>query len=281
MSDERRRIFRLLETADNFIKYAPGDRKQRAAARAGKRYEKALALARRIGDSDLERQATLRIEDLERRASLPSDGSAETDRSPGIETADVPEHALERVPPGQRLKRGWPVLHVGPVPVFDTASWRLTIRGEVERTVELTYDELKALPDVEMQADFHCVTGWSKLDNFWRGVRAQDVLDLAGPAPGASNVTVHGEYGYTANLPLDALRRRDCLLAWGHNGSDLSPKHGYPLRLVVPQLYGWKSVKWVRSLELTHEDVRGFWEVRGYHNRADPWLEERYSYQES
>ncbi|MDQ3878036.1 MAG: sulfite oxidase-like oxidoreductase [Actinomycetota bacterium] len=195
-------------------------------------------------------------------------------------TSDLPAHAQARVPPHQRVTRGWPVLHEGPIPRFDVDSWRLTVDGACESPFELTYDELKALPNVEMNSDFHCVTGWSKLDNTWTGVQTRVLLEKAQPRDDATHVLMHAEYGYTANVPIDRLLADDALVTWMHNGSDLAPKHGYPLRTLVPKLYGWKSVKWVRRLELLNADRRGFWEVRGYHNRADPWLEERYSYQE-
>jgi DMSO/TMAO reductase YedYZ molybdopterin-dependent catalytic subunit len=285
VSTTRERIFELLETADNFVKYAPSGREERAARRARKRYERALELAESAGDDEMAGQARVRLDDLERRARLPRDSRADLDADDGptggILTAELPAHAAARVPPGQRVTRGWPVLHEGPIPRFDRAAWRLTVTGLVTTAVELTYDELQVLEVVEMRADFHCVTGWSKLDNFWRGVRAADVVERAAPTDDATHVTVGADYGYTANLPLAALLDPESLLAWGHNGADLAPKHGWPLRLVVPRLYGWKSVKWVRSFELMAEDRRGFWEVRGYHNRADPWLEERYAYQES
>jgi DMSO/TMAO reductase YedYZ molybdopterin-dependent catalytic subunit len=283
MSD-RERIFKLLETADNFVKYAAPGREQRAADRARKRYERAAKLAEAAHDSQMVEQVKLRLADLDRRASLPPgavDDGMGSDLGADIVSADLPPHAEARVPPGQRVTRGWPVLHEGPIPRFDPATWRFNVKGDVAAPVELTYDELRALENVEMRADFHCVTGWSKLDNVWRGVRAKEVVGRAGAHADASHVTVGAEYGYTANVPLDALLDDESLLAWGHNGEDLAPKHGWPLRLVIPKLYGWKSVKWVRSFELMTSDRRGFWEVRGYHNRADPWLEERYSYQEA
>jgi DMSO/TMAO reductase YedYZ molybdopterin-dependent catalytic subunit len=156
----------------------------------------------------------------------------------------------------------------------------LQLRGACKQPYELTYDELQALPNVDLHSDFHCVTGWSKLDNLWRGVQTRLLLDRAEPSQDASHVLVHAEYGYTANLPVETLMDEDALVTWSHNSRDLAPKHGFPLRLLVPRLYGWKSVKWVRSLELLTHDHRGFWETRGYHNHADPWREERYAYQE-
>jgi DMSO/TMAO reductase YedYZ molybdopterin-dependent catalytic subunit len=278
---ERERIFKLLETADNFVKYAPPGREGRAAERAKRRYERAARLAEKDGDAELVGQARLRLADLERRASLPPDAVATAPGADEIVTTEPPDHASARVPPGQRVTRGWPVLHEGPIPRFDPSSWRFTVGGTVGTEVDLTYDDLRSLENVEMRSDFHCVTGWSKLDNVWRGVRARDVIAPSNPAPQARHVSVVAEYGYTANVPLEAVLDEEALLAWGHNGADLAPRHGWPLRLVIPKLYGWKSVKWVRSFELLAEDRRGFWEVRGYHNRADPWREERYSYQES
>ena len=281
MSD-RDRIFKLLETADNFVKYAPPGRLDKAALRARRRYEKAGKLAEAVGDGDMLEQVRLRLGDLERRAALPPEEvDATTDNIGGsIATSDLPVHAQSRVPPGQRVTRGWPVLHEGPIPRFDPATWSFEIRGETAREVSLSYEELRARPHVEMRSDFHCVTGWSKLDNVWTGVRTKDLLADAGPTESAAHVVVHAEHGYTANLPLAVLLEDDALVAWSHNGDDLAPKHGWPLRLVVPKLYAWKSVKWVRGFEVTADDRRGFWEIRGYHNRADPWLEERYSFQE-
>ena len=276
MGDSDERLFQLIRTADNFVKYSGGS--QRGRNRARLRLERALAEAEESGNEEIVDQVKLRLRDLDR---VPAAVDAiEPDEKEEV-SSPLPEHASKRVPPGQRVRRGWPVLHEGPIPHFDPTSWRFAVTGAVAMDVELGYEELRALPNIEMRSDFHCVTGWSKLDNEWRGVKASTVIDLAGPLQGASHVVVHAEYGYSANVPLDVLQEETSILTWHHNGSDLEPKHGYPLRLVVPRLYGWKSVKWVRSFELLTQDRRGFWEVRGYHNRADPWLEERYSYQEN
>ena len=281
MNLQRARIFRLLETADNFVKYARPGGYERAAGRARKRYERAAKLAESAGDTEMLAQVRIRLEDLDRRSAAMGEDSVETDGTDVVQIAsDIPEHAQERVPPGQRVTRGWPVLHEGPIPRFDPLAWRLAIDGATRNRVELTYDELKSVGPVMMDSDFHCVTGWSKLDNTWTGVQTKTLLARADPLPEASHIVVHADFGYTANVPLAALVADDALVAWGHNGRDLAPKHGWPLRLVVPTLYAWKSVKWVRRFELLTEDQRGFWEVRGYHNRADPWREERYSYQE-
>jgi DMSO/TMAO reductase YedYZ molybdopterin-dependent catalytic subunit len=192
----------------------------------------------------------------------------------------VSEDQAKRVPPGNRLVRGWPVLHYGPIPKFDESEWDLTVDGLVEEPFTLSYAELKALPNVDVTADMHCVTGWSTLDNAWHGVSFKTLRDRAKPKPEAKWVIAHCDYGYTSNLSLQAMDEEDVLVAWAHGGEDLTPEHGYPLRLVAPQRYAWKSAKWLRGLEFTDHNRRGFWEVRGYHIHADPWPEERYSYQE-
>ena len=190
------------------------------------------------------------------------------------------EGSRRRVPPGQYLVEKWPVLSYGPTPPFDPKRWDFRIFGLVEEPVRLTYEEFRALPRTELVADFHCVTAWSRLDNRWQGVRAGDVVGLVRLRPGADYVTVHCDGGYTTNLSLAELLQEDVVFADRHDGKDLDPDHGWPLRLVVPALYAWKSAKWVRGLEFLGENRRGFWELRGYHVRGDPWNEERYSDQE-
>ena len=191
-----------------------------------------------------------------------------------------PEEIAKRVPPGQRLVKGWPVLHYGPIPKFDEAAWDLEVSGLVESPFRLTYAELKALGPADVQADMHCVTGWSTLDNEWTGVPFRVLAEKAKPKPEAKWVIAHCDYGYTSDLSLEVMMDDDVLVAWAHEGEDLAPEHGFPLRLVVPKRYAWKSAKWLRGLEFTAQNERGFWEVRGYHVHADPWGEERYSYQE-
>lgn len=186
-----------------------------------------------------------------------------------------------RVPPGQRLTRGWPVLHASPVPLFDPERWRFRCWGLVAQETEWTWEEFRALPSVRVKADFHCVTGWSKLDNVWEGVSYRALEALASPAPAATHALVYAPYGYSANLPIEALRDDDVLFAWSHDGKPLDPEHGGPLRLVVPKRYAWKSVKWANGIQLLDRNARGYWEERGYHNDADPWTEERYSWQEA
>lgn len=276
----RETIFHLLETGDNFVKYAAEGKQERAAERARRKFERAAELAVEVGDLEMLELARLRLEDLERRGAGPDVAEVAGARAVADEaTGARPPPGRDRVPPGQRVKKDWPVLHEGPIPRFDPAVWRLRVWGATEQPLELSYDDVKAFPNVTMTSDLHCVTGWSRLENRWLGVRVSDVLERARP-DGARHALVHAEYGYTANLPLATLLEDVALLAWGHDGRYLEPKHGWPLRLVVPKLYGWKSVKWVRGFELLEHDRRGFWEVRGYHNRADPWRQERYAYQE-
>jgi DMSO/TMAO reductase YedYZ molybdopterin-dependent catalytic subunit len=173
------------------------------------------------------------------------------------------------------------VLHYGRVPPFAPAAWDLRVFGGTADGSERrwTWAEVEALPRVELEADFHCVTKFSVLGNTWRGISPQVVLDRVPPAAGVTHVMVWAEYGYSANLSLADFGAG--LFATHRNGEPLTPDHGAPMRLVVPQLYAWKGPKWVRGVEYLTGDRRGFWEERGYHNRADPWLEQRYSYQES
>ena len=189
-----------------------------------------------------------------------------------------PDTAREqRVPPGQQLTEKWPALHHGGVPGIDASGWTFTISGLVEKERELSYKEFTSLPMVKVFSDIHCVTGWSKLDNLWEGVSAGRIKELVKILPEARFVIVRAEGGFTTNLTLDDFFQPDVLFAVKHNDQPLSPQHGYPVRLVVPRLYFWKSAKWVTGIILTAEDSPGFWESHGYHNHGDPWTEERYS----
>ena len=181
----------------------------------------------------------------------------------------------ERVPPGQFVSRKFPVLTYGPTPKVALDSWRLRVFGLVEKEVELSWEQFSALAWVTVEADFHCVTQWSALDNTWEGVLFSDLADLAKPRPEARHIMAHCYGGYTTNLPLE-MTLDEGILAHRHNGQDLAPDHGWPLRLVVPRRYGWKSAKWLNGIEFMAEDKPGFWEVRGYNNNADPWKEERF-----
>jgi DMSO/TMAO reductase YedYZ molybdopterin-dependent catalytic subunit len=183
----------------------------------------------------------------------------------------------QRLPPGQYLTEKWPVLHYGIVPRVDLANWNFRVWGEVEQPFSLNWDEFRTLPRKKVRTDIHCVTRWSRLDAEFEGVPIGAILERARLKPTARFVLAHAEQGYTANLPLTVLDDSDVLLADTADGAPLTPEHGYPLRLVVPKRYFWKSAKWIRGLEFMAQDRRGFWERNGYHNDADPWREERYS----
>ncbi len=182
-----------------------------------------------------------------------------------------------RLPPGQYLTEKWPVLHYGSVPRVDLATWDFTLWGEVERPLTLTWGEFQALPRRRVRCDIHCVTRWSKLDAEFEGVAMRTILDLVRPTPAARFVVAQCEQGYTTNLPLDALSDDDVLLVDTYGREPLEPDHGWPLRLVVPKRYFWKSAKWIRGLQFLGHDLPGFWERYGYHNEGDPWLEQRFS----
>jgi DMSO/TMAO reductase YedYZ molybdopterin-dependent catalytic subunit len=187
-----------------------------------------------------------------------------------------------RLPPGQYVPAGWPVLHYGPVPVFNPETWDLRVVGATESGQERRWNwaQLAELPRTRIVADFHCVTKFSIQDAAWDGIAAADLLRAVPPAPAVTHVMTWADFGYSANVRIADFLAEDTILATHLDGAELSPEHGYPLRLVVPSRYGWKSVKWVRAVEYLTKDRRGFWEERGYHNTADPWCEQRYSYQE-
>lgn len=185
--------------------------------------------------------------------------------------------AIDRVPPGQRLVTGFPVLQAGRVEHGDKATWRLTLSGLVDRPRTIDWPALMALPSTEQTCDIHCVTTWSKLDTRWKGVRVSDLLQGVTVLPEARHVVIHAAAGWTTNLPLPELLRDDVLVAYEYDGRPLSAEHGGPVRLLVPRLYFWKSAKWLTGIEFTAEQRLGFWETRGYHALGDPWLEQRYS----
>ncbi len=186
----------------------------------------------------------------------------------------------KRLPPGLFLVDKFPVLSYGPTPRFNPQNWDLRVFGIVEEEVRLSFEQVRALPLSRQVSDFHCVTTWSRLDNLWEGVRVVDLMKRVRLKPLARHVVIHCDGGYTTNSALEEFLGDDVMLAWRLDGRDLEPDHGWPLRLVVPKLYGWKSAKWVHAIEFVSEERRGFWEVRGYHNHGDPWREERYSFQE-
>jgi len=183
-----------------------------------------------------------------------------------------------RLPPGQYLTEKWPVLHAGSVPNTDLATWDLRVFGEVENPVSLSWEELSALPRAENVQDIHCVTRWSRFDTRFGGVHWRELAKLVRPTPSARFVVAHAEQGFTSNVPLEFLEDDRALLATEADGEPLTPDHGWPLRLVIPGKYFWKSAKWLRGIELRATDEPGFWERYGYHNDADPWREERYGF---
>jgi DMSO/TMAO reductase YedYZ molybdopterin-dependent catalytic subunit len=182
-----------------------------------------------------------------------------------------------RLPPGQHLVNNWPVLDLGIQPHVTRESWRLDIDGEVEHPFTWRWSDYAAAPQSEKTSDIHCVTSWSRYDNDWQGVSTHDLLEAAGVKDSAHHVILHSDDGYTTNLELADFASPDALLAHSWQGTPLTAEHGGPVRLVVPHLYFWKSAKWLRRIQFVTQDHPGFWEVRGYHNRGDPWTEERYS----
>lgn len=185
----------------------------------------------------------------------------------------------DRVPPGQTVTDGFPVLHYGSVPYYnDMSKWDLRIFGLVEEEVTLSYKEFMALPRQEFKNDIHCVTTWSKLDNTWEGVAVGEIMSRVKLKSTARYVMLHAEHGWTTNLPLEDFMRETSFFAIKHNGEMLTPEHGYPVRMVVPHLYFWKSAKWLRGIEFMEKDKPGFWERNGYHMYGDPWRSQRYDF---
>jgi DMSO/TMAO reductase YedYZ molybdopterin-dependent catalytic subunit len=185
-----------------------------------------------------------------------------------------------RLPPGQYLTEKWPVLHAGDVPDYpaDLAGWDFRVEGEVETPLTLTWAELDALPKAEVTQDIHCVTRWSRFDTTFAGVPWSTIRERVGQRASAHYAVAHAEAGFTANVPASLLDADGALLATHADGEPLAPEHGWPLRLVVPGTYFWKSAKWLRAIELRATDAPGFWERYGYHNDADPWKEQRYAF---
>jgi DMSO/TMAO reductase YedYZ molybdopterin-dependent catalytic subunit len=184
-----------------------------------------------------------------------------------------------RLPPGQYFTEKWPVLHAGSVPRYDDLeTWTFRVFGEVDNQVELSWAQLNALSRSSNTQDIHCVTRWSRFDARFEGVHWRELAKLAMPKPTARFVIAHAEAGFTSNVPISYLEDENALLATNADGAPLTPDHGYPLRLVIPGKYFWKSAKWLRGIELSNVDKPGFWERYGYHNDADPWQEERYGF---
>jgi len=196
----------------------------------------------------------------------------ESGMKPGKISADA------RIPQGQSRVTDFPVLDMGIRPSINTPTWTLRLFGLVNHETTLDWKTFKSLPQTKVVADMHCVTRWSQLDMNWEGVLARDLVALVQPAEAAQFVTLHGADGYTTNLPLYALLDDDVIIAHSVLNEPLSMEHGWPARLVVPKRYAWKGAKWISGIEFHEKDRPGFWEVRGYHNDADPWKEERFGY---
>jgi DMSO/TMAO reductase YedYZ molybdopterin-dependent catalytic subunit len=186
----------------------------------------------------------------------------------------TPEELAERLPPGQYAEAGFPVLTAGPTPEVDTAAWRFRIDGMVAETAEWGWEEFQALPFETVPCDIHCVTKWSKLGTSFGGVSLDTLLESVEPLAAYAMAYSHG--GYTTNLAIEDLSDGKAWVVTEHEGEPLPRQHGGPARLLVPHLYFWKSAKWVAGLRIIDHDEPGFWEANGYHNRGDPWREERY-----
>jgi DMSO/TMAO reductase YedYZ molybdopterin-dependent catalytic subunit len=187
-----------------------------------------------------------------------------------------PPPKRNRLPPGQRLVKNWPVLDLGVQPHVPLEIWKLTIDGAVEAPAAWDWDAFMAQPQKRFVSDIHCVTAWSRYDNHWEGVSAAHVLKIVRPKPEARHVVLHSHDGYTTNVTLEVFSGPDVLVAHSWEGAPLDGEHGGPARLVIPGSYFWKSAKWLRRIEFVAEDRPGFWEERGYHNEGDPWKQQRY-----
>ncbi|MFN2303955.1 MAG: molybdopterin-dependent oxidoreductase [Anaerolineales bacterium] len=195
---------------------------------------------------------------------------------------------LNRLPPGQSLTSGFPILHQGPIPTFNPTTWDFRVWGAVEESLIWSWDHMKSLPHSHIRMDIHCVTGWSKIDTDWEGISLKTLVEEGWikPKPNAKFILQHAAYGYTTNLPLKVALQENFLLATHYNGQPLTPEHGYPLRGVIGSIPGrrdfkdvylWKGAKWLRGLEFLQDDQFGFWEANGYHNEGNVWKEQRIS----
>ena len=188
------------------------------------------------------------------------------------------EDEAKRIPPGQYLEKGFPVLSAGPTPIVKPADWTFTVQVGPRPVKQWSFEEFQALPMSDLKRDIHCVTKWSKFDTEWRGVLFDDILAAAGlDVPPTDYVLAHSFDGYTTNVPVKDLAGGKAMVALTYAGYPLTSDHGGPARLLVPHLYFWKSAKWVNALQFTEKDEAGFWELRGYHIYGDPWREQRFT----
>ena len=192
-------------------------------------------------------------------------------------TGKVSRPDEQRLPPGQHLTNDWPVLDLGLTPEIPRERWRLDVYGAVEHPLFWDFAQFMAEKQTQSVSDIHCVTTWSRYDNQWEGLGTRDLLAACQPRADAGFVVLHSYDGYTTNLALEDFAAEDALLVHSWSGKPLEVEHGGPVRLVVPHLYFWKSAKWLQAIEFLADDAPGYWEVRGYHNRGDPWAEQRYS----
>jgi DMSO/TMAO reductase YedYZ molybdopterin-dependent catalytic subunit len=222
-----------------------------------------------MSDEDVTISGRIREKLIEKKQEWARDGR--------LLTGTTADPARERLPPGQRLVQDWPILDLGAEPNVTEQKFRLDIDGAVENRLSLQLDEFMALPQTESVSDIHCVTQWSRYDNHWKGVAARDILLAVRPNPEVKHVIFTSFDGYTTNLRLDQFDQPDVFVVHEWEGKPLTRAHGGPVRVLVPRLYFWKSAKWLRRIQFTISDHKGFWEARGYHNNGDPWTEERYS----
>jgi DMSO/TMAO reductase YedYZ molybdopterin-dependent catalytic subunit len=232
-------------------------------------------------DSIVER----RLRYIERQKKLHAESvNVDPGSRPVMGTGPGNRHGMPQLPIGQHVVKNWPVLDLGEVPDVDRRDWRLEVGGLVENPVTLTWDEFLALPQADDVSDFHCVTTWSRYDNHWKGVRFRTIAELVVPKDNAHFVVCTGydhmpdtRIPYTTNLPLARAIEDDVFLVHTWEDAPLPREHGGPVRMITPRLYAWKGTKWIRKIEFLERDQRGFWEVRGYSNTAEPWANDRYS----
>ena len=222
-----------------------------------------------MAEDDVETTGKIRDKLIERKQDWAREGR--------LLTGEHGDPERDRLPPGQRLVKDWPVLDLGIQPNVTEQRFRLDVDGAVENRLSLSWAEYLALPTAEYVSDMHCVTQWSRYDNNWKGVPARALLAMVQPRPEVKHVIFTSFDGYTTNIRLDQFDQPDVFLVHEWEGKPITREHGGPVRMMVPKLYLWKSAKWLRRIHFTISDQPGFWETRGYNNNADPWLEERYA----